>query len=110
MNVASWLMVRTATSTLRPRFSARSAEITLDLPLPVGASIMAIPPSRATDAATSSISRWWGRYSRYGNQSSRVSIAYRSTADLNVVWVHGAKVKGSRAGCTRAPIEKGSRR
>ncbi len=54
-------MVRTPMITFLPRLSASSAETTLDLPLPVGASIIAIPPSLAEDAASSSISRWWGR-------------------------------------------------
>ena len=48
MNVVSWLTVRTAITIFRFFRSARSEATTLDFPLPVGASIMAIPPSRAT--------------------------------------------------------------
>ena len=61
MKVLSWLTVRTAMSTFLPFLPASSAETTLDLPLPVGASIITIPPSRAPRAAISSISRWSGR-------------------------------------------------
>ena len=54
-------MVLTATKIFLPDRSASSAATTLDFPLPVGASIMAIPPSRAHCATCSSISRWNGR-------------------------------------------------
>jgi len=73
-NVVSWLTVRTAMTIRRPFRSPRSAATTLDLPLPVGASIMPIPPSRATVAANASISRWCGRYSLYGKKGSKLSI------------------------------------
>ena len=48
MKVVSWLTVRTAITIFRLFRSARSEATTLDFPLPVGASIMAMPPSRAT--------------------------------------------------------------
>ncbi len=48
MNVVSWLIVRTAITIFRFFRSARSEATTLDFPLPVGASIIAMPPSRAT--------------------------------------------------------------
>ncbi len=66
MNVVSWLMVRTAITIFRFFRSARSEATTLDFPDPVGASIIAMPPSRATVAAISSMVRWPGRYSAYG--------------------------------------------
>ena len=66
MNVVSWLMVRTAITIFRFFRSARSEATTLDLPEPVGASIIAMPPSRATAATVSSMVRWPGRYSAYG--------------------------------------------
>ena len=66
MNVVSWLMVRTAITIFRFFRSVRREAMTLDFPEPVGASIITIPPSRATVVATSSIWRWPGRYSLYG--------------------------------------------
>ncbi len=66
MNVVSWLMVLTAITIFRFFLPARSEATTLDFPDPVGASIIAMPPSRTTVAATSSIWRWPGRYSLYG--------------------------------------------
>ena len=75
INVVSWLIVRTAITIFRFLRSARRDATTLDFPLPVGASIMPISPSRATSAANASISRWWGRYSAYGKKGSKLSIA-----------------------------------
>ena len=54
-------MVRTATITFFPFRTESMAATRLDFPLPVGASTIPIPPSRAIRAPVSSISRWWGR-------------------------------------------------